>query len=473
MRPDAFPEPALPHSRPDSSGSHATLFLTGAYLGLCVLLGGGTRQGLPAEALLQLLALPLIVHAAVRLQARPPSLSGRLATIWAVAVIGLCLLQLLPLPPTWWARLGGRGELVDELGTAGAVVGWHALSLDPDATLRAALAWLPPLAIGLLCLSLPRAQQIRLLQGILLIALASAVLGLAQLAGGPDSPLRWHAVTNPQGAVGPFANRNHLATLLVLSLPLAAAQMSNAGARIVAGEQRPRRTAALIVGIVAGVLLLLALAMVRSRAGVVLAAIAAVATAAMLWRRHEDADDRPRRGAKRWLALTGLAGLILAIQFGFWGLLQRFEADPMDDLRWTITRNTLAAAEHFGAFGAGVGGFVAAYQSVEPDADRQSVLINRAHNDWAEWWLEGGWPLALLVAAGLALLAWRSFAAWRRGGDNAIWQRAAAIGSWLVLLHSLGDYPLRTTAVTAVIAVLLAHLCARDHRGHRDPHDHA
>ena len=62
--------------------------------------------------------------------------------------------------------------------------------------MRAALAWLPPLAIGLLCLGLPRAQQIRLLQGILLIALASAVLGLAQLAGGPDSPLRWHAVTN-------------------------------------------------------------------------------------------------------------------------------------------------------------------------------------------------------------------------------------------------------------------------------------
>ncbi len=461
MRPDAFPEPVLPHSRPDSSGSRATLFLTGAYLGLCVLLGGGTRQGLPAEALLQLTALPLILHAAVRLHARPLPMPGRLATIWALAVIGLCLLQLLPLPPTWWARLGGRGELMDEWRVAEVAAGWHALSLDPDATLRAALAWLPPVALGLLCLGLPRMQQVRLLQGILLIALASAVLGLAQLAGGPESPLRWHAVTNAQGAVGPFANRNHLATLLVLSLPLAAAQMINAGTRIVAGEQRPRRGAALVVGIVAGVLLLLALAMVRSRAGVVLAAIAAVATVVMLWRRHEDADDRPRRGAKRWLVLAGLAGLVLAVQFGFWGLLQRFEADPMDDLRWTITRNTLTAADHFGAFGVGMGGFVAAYQSAEPDTDRQSVLINRAHNDWAEWWLEGGWPLAVLVGAGLVLLAWRSIAAWRHGGDAAIWQRAAAIGLWLMLLHSLGDYPLRTTAIAAVAAVLVAQLCTR------------
>jgi hypothetical protein len=454
----------LAHVPHEPAGGHATLLLTGAYLGLCVLLGGGTRQGLPAETLLQLLALPLIAHGLVRWPSRPRTRAARLALAWAVLIPGGFLLQCLPLPPSLWTALGGRAELVEELQAAGVTVGWHALSLDPDATLRAALAWLPPLALGLLTLGLHRTQQVRLLQGVLVIALASAVLGLAQLAGGPESPLRWHAVTNPQAAVGPFANRNHLADLLVLALPLAAAQMINAGARIVAGEQRPRRTAALTVGIVAGVLLLLSLAMVRSRAGVALAAIAAVAAAGMLWRRQEDAD-RPRRGVKRWLGLAGLGGLVLGIQFGFWGLLQRFEADPMDDLRWTITRNTLVAAEHFGAFGVGAGGFVAAYQSTEPDADRQSVLINRAHNDWVEWRLEGGWPLIAAIALGLVLLAWRSIAAWRQRGDPAIWQRAAAIGLWLVLLHSLGDYPLRTTAIAGICAVLAGHLATTRRSG--------
>ena len=177
MRPDAFPEPALPHSRPDSSGSHATLILTGAYLGLCVLLGGGTRQGLPAEAVLQLLALPLIVHGLVRWSARPRSTAARLALAWAVLVPVGFLLQCLPLPPSLWTTLGGRAELVEELQAAGVAVGWHALSLDPDASLRAALAWLPPLALGLLTLGLHRTQQVRLLQGVLVIALASAVLG--------------------------------------------------------------------------------------------------------------------------------------------------------------------------------------------------------------------------------------------------------------------------------------------------------
>ena len=453
----------MAHPHPDPPGSRSALLICGGFLGLCVLAGGGTRQGLPVEAVLQLLALPLIVLAGARLSVRPMSRPQGLVVGWMLLVLAWNLAQWLPLPVSIWSAFGGRAELVAELRSAGVGIGWHALSLDPDATLRATLALLPPMAVGLLSLSLPRRQQVRLLQLILVLALASAVLGLAQLAGGPDSPLRWHAITNADSAVGPFANRNHLATLLVLSLPLAAAQMINAGARIMAGEQRPRRTAALTVGIVAGVLLLLALAMVRSRSGVVLAGLAALAAAVMLWRRHEDSDERPRRGVKRWLAIAGIGGLILAVQFGFWGLLQRFDADPMDDLRWTITRNTLAAADHFGPFGVGAGGFVAAYESIEPATDRQSVLINRAHNDWAEWWLEGGWPLALLLAGGLLLLAWRTVVAWIQRGDAAVWQRAAAIGLWLILLHSLSDYPLRTTAIACVAAVLLVHL-SQNHR---------
>lgn len=445
---------------------HAPTFVTGFFLGLCVLAGGGTRQGLPVEALLQLVALLLLPYALWRWTRQPPLRPAW----WMLAAFGLIVLvlaaQLVPLPAGLWQSFGGRDELARELTTAGVPVMARPISLDPDATLRALFALLPPLTVGLLTLGLRRYQQVRLLQGLLIVAIASAMLGLAQLAAGPDSTLRWHAITNPNGAVGVFANRNHLATLLVIGMPLAAAQMINAGSRIVAGEQRPRRTAALVVGMFAGLLLLLGLAMVKSRAGVLLAGVAMVACALMLWRRHED-EQRPRRGVKRWLVLSGIAGLVLGIQFGFWGLMQRFEADPMDDLRWTITRNTLAAADHFGKFGAGAGGFVAAYQSVEPPHDRESILINRAHNDWAEWRLEGGWPLLAAIAIGLMVLAWRTVEAWRERGDPAIWQRAAVIGVWLVLLHSIGDYPLRTTAIACICAVLLAHSVAEPIRSRR------
>lgn len=446
----------MPHPVLAAVGRHGATFVTGSYLGLCLLAGGGTRQGLPVEAVLQVLALLLLPYALHRLTLRPPARAAWVALAWFGLLAAVIAVALIPLPVSLWQSLAGRDELARELALAGVPIGARPISLDPEATLRALFALLPPLAIGLLMLGLHRHQQVRLLQGLLIVAIVSALLGLAQIASGPDSPLRWHAITNPGSAVGAFANRNHLATLLVVALPLAAAQMINAGARIVAGEQRPRRTAALIVGIVAGVLLLLSLAIAQSRAGVLLAAIAACACALMLWRRHEE-DDRPRRGVKRWLALAGIGGLILAIQFGFWGLMQRFEADPMEDLRWTISRNTYQAAEHFGALGVGAGGFVAAYQSTEPPTDREGILINRAHNDWAEWRLEGGWPLIGVIAFGVALLLWHSVGAWRERGDPAVWRRAAAIGLWLVLLHSLSDYPLRTTAIACLCAVLFAH----------------
>jgi O-antigen ligase len=435
--------------------------MVAVYLCLCVFAGGATRPGLPVESLLQLLALPLLLWGTWRLADGRVAKAGRMALVWFLLVIGWILLQLLPLPVGVWTALGGRAELREELELAGAVIAARPISLDIDATLRAALSLLVPLALGLMTLSLHQRERVRLLQLILLLALGSAVLGLAQIAGGRESPLRWHLVTNPEDAVGPFANRNHLASLLVLALPLAAAQMINAGGRIVAGEQRPRRTAALVIGIIAAVLLMLSLAMVRSRAGVLLAAIAAIGCGAMLWRRETDDDERARPGAKRWLAMAGIIGLLCAIQFGFFGLLQRFGQDPLDDWRWSISRTTLAAADHFGTLGVGAGGFVAAYESVQPGAERVSVYINRAHNDWAEWWLEGGVPLALLLLLGLVLLLWRSVAAWRHGGEAAIWRRAAIVGIWLVLLHSLSDYPLRTTALAGVLAVLFAHACAQ------------
>jgi hypothetical protein len=65
-------------------------------------------------------------------------------------------------------------------------------------------------------------------------------------------------------------------------------------------------------------------------------------------------------------------------------------------------------------------------------------------------------PLLLLLAAGLFLLARATQRAWRDDGERSPWRRAAACGLWLVLVHSLVDYPLRTTAIATVVAVLFA-----------------
>lgn len=438
----------------------AALWTTAGYLFVSLLFGGGTRQGLWGDALLNLLALPLLAWAIWR-----SHLIGRNRCAWlGVAVLGAIatwnLLQLVPLPPAWWTTLAGRAELAAELQVAGIALGARPISLDFEAGLRATLSLLPPLAVGLMALGLRSAQRRRLLQLVLALALAALVLGLVQIGDGSDSPLRWQSVKHTTEAVGPFANRNHLASLVVLALPLAVAQVIVASLPVHDHRSADRRRLWLAAGCAGLVLLLLGLAIARSRAGVALAALALLPSALMLWRRHSP-DDDPRHGLKRWLLAGFVVGLLAAIQFGFWRLAERFEADPMNDLRWTITRTTLAAGDHFGRLGVGAGGFVAAYQSVEPADQRGTVLINRAHNDWAEWRLEGGWPLLGAVGLGLVLLAWCTFDAWRERGENAVWRRASAIGLWLLLVHSFVEYPLRTTAIGVVAAVLCAHLLAK------------
>ena len=454
---------ADPRTRPQHD--RVALLATVVMLMFCLLLGGGTRQGLAADAWLELLALPLLPWAILR-GLRLHESAVALGVFVALAVLAWNLCQLLPLPPAWWTQLPGRSELAAELQQAGVTIAWRPISLDPEATLRATLALLPPLAIGAMALTLSRHARIALLRIVLGAAIASLVLGLAQVAGGPESGLRWHGFTNTHEVVGPFANRNHLAALLVIALPLAVAQIIATRMQPIDPRAPQRRGWALALGLIAIVLLLLGLAVVRSRAGVLLAAVALLPCALMLWRRH-DSDEAPRSGLKRMLLGGGVVGVLLAVQFGFWGLLQRFEKDPMADQRWTIAAITTRAADHFGPFGVGAGGFVAAYQSVELPTERSDALINRAHNDWLEWRLEGGVPLAVLLAGALLLLAWRSIAAWRERGPHAIWQRACAIALWLLALHSLADYPLRTTALTAVAALLAAQVLGRaaPHRG--------
>jgi O-antigen ligase len=87
--------------------------------------------------------------------------------------------------------------------------------------------------------------------------------------------------------------------------------------------------------------------------------------------------------------------------------------------------------------------------------------VNRAHNDWLELGLEGG---GLTITGLLVFFVWfgrSSFQIWRPGKtgadalDTAL-ARAGSIVVVLLLLHSIVDYPLRTTAMMVVFALACA-----------------
>ncbi len=435
----------MPQAGPHTLGKQLQWPLAALLLLLCLVLGGG--QGTIGDAVCQALAVLLILLTLWRSETESDAMLPRVAWL-AMLPLAVPLLQLMPIPEALWLMPDARVDIKEQLAVAGLepATRWTLTPFDTEA----ALIWLlPAAALFLAALQFDATQRLRLIGIFVVIAAIATVLGMAQLAGGPDSPLRFYAMTNPTEAVGFFANRNHFASQLVVALPFVLI-----GAAAWWSQRKDEGHGALlwlVAGIGLAALLILGLALARSRAGLFLGmlAIAASVPAVLAFRKQ--------RGTKRLIAVAVAVGLLLSVQFALFGILQRFEKDALDDARFQYAAMTLQAADEHAPIGTGLGGFQRAFEAYDVDSPI-SFYINHAHNDYVELWLDGQW-LALvlggaLLAAGM-VAAWR---AWRRRDASAREQllaRAAVTGLVVLALHSLGDYPLRTTALLASAGLLV------------------
>jgi len=441
--PDSL-KPRLPASIP--------LVLVGLLVA-ALLLGGGTRQGVASDHILQWLALPALLFGCWLLLTRPRRSRWGWPLALLAGALALPLLQLVPLPPALWTRLPDRELVLEGFVAAGVPPPWMPLSMAPEATLRAWLFLMAPAAVFLLGLQLDlRGRRLASLVVIVFAVLAVCV-GLAQLMGGPQSPLYLHEITNRNSSVGFFANRNHHAALLYAVLPLAAAWAIG-----MVRDHRPGMPVAVALMLLVGVVLILGLGMTLSRSGL---ALAMLATAGVLAMALVGARGAQRARSTRVVLVMAVVGIVTVVQFGLWGIASRLDRDPFEDYRFTIAAQVVEVAGRHAPVGAGVGAFVPVYASHEDRALMLRAWVNRAHNDWLELWLEAG-----VAGVGLALgmLAWWLVAglrAWRRGPggradpagalDRALAQ-AASLAGLLLLLHSLTDYPLRTAALACLFA---------------------
>jgi O-antigen ligase len=426
--------------------------MTAIVLSLALALGGGTMQGLLADALVHLASLPLLGLAIIALASRPVAPRARLPLVLTASIILLVVVQLIPLPPALWTQLPGRNFVVETFELAAMPLQWMPISLDPGATWRSLLGLTAPLAIFLAILCIGARGRRGLTLVLVGFAVTSVALGLVQLMQGPDSGLRFHAITNAQSSVGFFANRNHYAALLFSAVPFAAAWTM----ALAADHRRPARLGAVSCGL-ALTALLLGLAMALSRAGALLGLCALVLSVFLLDR----AESRSRRRATLALGIAASIGVFLVVQHGLPGLLGRFEAAAVDDYRFDILAITLAAASDVLPTGSGFGTFPSVYLMHDRPEALLAAYVNHAHNDWAELWLEGGWLFVLAAAGFLVWFAQAAHAAWRAAPgdppplDRAL-SRAATISIGLLLLHGLVDYPLRTVSMLSVFALCCA-----------------
>lgn len=417
-------------------------------LALSVVLGGASREHTLRLMIVELAALPVLVIGATRLIRSDEWRGRRFALGLLAAAAAIPLVQLIPLPPAIWTGLPGRGEMVLALELAGLQPGWAPLSLTPDLTLASLLALVPPAAVFLLVLTTPHPVTARLVQLYLLAAVVGVGLGAAQLASGGERLYPWET-TSAGSVTGFFANRNHLATLLLVCLPFAAVF----GAATLRHRADDRRMALWLGALFMGVAVI-GLAAIRSRAGVILFGPVAIISLLAAW----IAAGRGRPGP----ALVGMAGALAAAVgavalFALPPILARFDVQSAPEGRfegWPIVAD---AAETHLPLGSGIGSFDAVFRSVEPLEQLDPTFFNHAHNEYLETWLEAGWPGAVLIIAFLVWYGRRTWSAWRAGPSRERdLQRAASIGLLAMLAHSAVDYPLRTATLACLFALCAA-----------------
>lgn len=404
--------------------------------------GGASHSHALRLALVELASLPLLVLAARRLIDAGLWREHRFSLGLLAALVAIPLIQLIPLPPAVWTSLPGRDQMVLALELAGLEPGWAPLSVTPDRTWRSALALAPPAALFLAMLSLSHLQRERLVQFCIAAAIAGILLGAAQLASGGLYLWDWAEAGQIRGF---FANRNHMASSLLIALPFAVIF----GAATL--RRRDQRTSALWFGALFAGLVVVALAAIRSRAGITLFAPAMLSTLLAAW--IAAGRGRPGTGLLVMVGSIGAALTAVAV-LALPPVLARFDTEGAPEVRlerWPLVAET---AQTYLPLGSGVGSFDAVYRSVEPLEELDGSFFNQAHNDYLETWLEAGWLGIGLILAFLVWYARRCWAAWKsppsREGDL---QRAASIGIGILLLHSVGDYPLRTVTLAVVFAM--------------------
>lgn len=416
----------------------------GALAIVAVGFGGASKDHALRLAVVELASLPLFVLALSRFVRAGVWQDHKFALALLAGVVAVPLIQLIPLPPAVWGSLPGRDQMILALQLSGIEPGWAPLSMTPSRTWASALALIPAVACFFAMFSLSQAQRERMAWFLITSAFASVVLGAAQLADGGNRLNLWDSPVHGQ-VRGFFANRNHFASYLLVVLPFAL----TAGAAVLRRTDR-EKSALWIGGLFAGVVVV-ALAAIRSRAGMVLLVPTLVATLAAVW--IAAGRGRVKRAL---LVLTGAvaAALTVVSVLALPPVLARFDRDGAQEVRferWPLVAET---AQAYLPLGTGMGSFNTIYRSVETREELDHNYFNQAHNDYLEIWLEAGWIGIGLIVAFMVWFARRTWPAWRSGASRVgDMQRSASIGIGVLLLHSAVDYPLRTVTLAVIFAI--------------------
>ena len=435
-----------------------------AFLLLAPLYKAGNRP--VALLLLELAAIAFILVVLVQCRGLPD-----LPRLLAIA-IGLLLIyplvQLIPLPGWLWRELPGHAPyaaVIDRFAATEGIGPWRAISVVPSATEYGWLALLPPLACLLGVLRLTKDDVGRLLLVMAICAGAEGLLGLLQVGPGGGGMLYLGNEEPGQNvAIGTFVNRNHLAAMLAMALPVIVGLLvfsmrpgrhrRKHPARPVASEAVAQR----VLLFASAVLIMLCLLYTRSRAGIASGLVGLASAAIVLVRARAASVGTSRTKVASYIvACLVVVSVIIAFAIGVAPILSGLDVDRLQssaDFRWAIYVGALRAAIEFLPFGSGLSTFADVFprfQVVDPGG-----LIDYAHNDYVQAFMELGLTAPVIVLLLLVAYVVRMFELLLAEGGRSftLLQLGAGLGMLPMMLHSLFDFALHMPANAMWFATL-------------------
>lgn len=381
------------------------------------------------------------------------------APLWMLGALALLfVLHLVPLPPALWERLPGRSVVAQGDRLLFGAAPWRALSIDPDATVQSALMLVPAIALFVAAWRGSERRLRAIITGMLAAGGISLLMALVQVALRGAAMTYIYPTLHVGLPTGIFANRNHQGAMFVMASPFIAALACQHG--------RPGGRG--LVPVAAGLTLCVVGTLITgSRTAAALLPIGLAGAILILM-----PPVPPRRliaiGAALVVLTLGAIMLIVVLGGDALGALGS-RAGPLDDTRFRFWPAVMKAGVATLPVGTGIGTFRHAYDLYEPAALIAPLYVAHAHNDYLEILLESGVP-GLLLAAAFVVWALRAGAsAWTLSVGGGLSNRAtsekmrplaraATIAIVVALLHSVADYPLRTTTLSAMFAFACAML---------------
>jgi O-antigen ligase len=356
--------------------------------------------------------------------------------------------------------LSPASEAIEQRLEFESQTGRRPLTLDPGAT-----AWALSFGVSLVLIFwsarslFARGGAVRVMARFVgWFGLALAIIMFVQRAVTPGLIYGfWTPITRASNPtpLGPFVNRNDIATWLMLACPLVfgyltarvSSKLVEQGRLDLESIAEPRTLwLAASVGLMTAALL-----SSLSRSGL-FGATAAICVFALV------SSRRVSRSRLAW-SLAGVAVLIAAASFyvNVTALAQRISYTLPSNLggRLTVWQETWPIARDFPLTGVGVGAFERAMLVYQQST--RLIFFNHAHNEYLQLLVEGGLVLlvpALLVLAG-ALLAIRENV--RADRTPMFWMRVGAVsGLAAVAAQNVWDTGLRMPANAVLFAIVSA-----------------